>query len=46
MEETAEQKEIGMEEMKENEGRWLQRAKENEIIASYVLFLRCDIGTT
>jgi hypothetical protein len=38
MEETAEQKEIGMEEMKENEGGWLERAEQNEIIASYVLF--------
>jgi hypothetical protein len=38
MEETAEQKEIGMEEMKENEGRWLERVEQNEIIARYVLF--------
>jgi hypothetical protein len=38
MEETTEQKEIAAEEMNENEGRRLERAEQNEIIASYVLF--------
>jgi hypothetical protein len=38
MEETTEQKEIAVEEMNENEGRRLERAEQNEIIKSYVLF--------
>jgi hypothetical protein len=38
MEETTEQKEIAVEEINENEGRRLERAEQNEIIKSYVLF--------
>jgi hypothetical protein len=44
MEETTEQKEIAAEEMNENEGRRLERAEQNEIIASYVLFFSTKLN--